>query len=104
MAVAAIPLTTNYTRVATLAAVYGFAISANYSLASVILVELITLDSFTNAYGMLLLVQGFGTLVGPPVIGTSEKIISCHILSLSISGLQVGSTTSRATTTTPSSS
>lgn len=64
-----IPWICNYVGIALLAAIYGFTISANYALVSVILVDLISLDSFTNAYGLLLLVQGFGSLVGPPIAG-----------------------------------
>jgi MFS family permease len=63
------PWINNYLGIALLAALYGFTISANYALVSVILVNLISLDSFTNAYGLLLLVQGFGSLVGPPIAG-----------------------------------
>lgn len=44
-------------------------IAANYALTSIILVELITLDRFTNAYGLLLLVQGIANLIGPPLAG-----------------------------------
>lgn len=69
IALAAIPLTTNSIIVSSLTSIYGFAISANYSLVSVILVEFISLDAFTQAYGLLLLVQGIGSLVGPPIVG-----------------------------------
>lgn len=31
--------------------------------------ELITLEKFTNAYGLLLLVQGIANLIGPPLAG-----------------------------------
>lgn len=48
---------------------FGLFIAANYALTSIILVELITLDRFTNAYGLLLLVQGIANLVGPPLAG-----------------------------------
>lgn len=53
-----------------LAGGFGLFIAANYSLTSIILVELITLERFTNAYGLLLLVQGVANLVGPPLAGT----------------------------------
>lgn len=69
ISLAAIPLTTNYIIVSSLTAVYGFSISANYSLVSVILVEFMDLDAFTQAYGLLLLVQGIGSLLGPPIVG-----------------------------------
>ncbi len=54
---------------ATSAGVFGFAISANYSLTSPILVELVSLEQFSSAYGLLLLVQGLSNLVGPPFAG-----------------------------------
>ncbi|RWS29936.1 uncharacterized protein B4U80_06652 [Leptotrombidium deliense] len=64
-----IPLVHSYKSLAILAAIYGFAISANYSLVSVILVDIISLDKFTNGYGLLLLVQGIASLFGPPIAG-----------------------------------
>jgi len=51
---------------------FGFLIAANYSLTSIILVELISIDRFTNAYGLLLLVQGIANLVGPPLAGKDD--------------------------------
>ncbi|XP_067127605.1 monocarboxylate transporter 9-like [Centruroides vittatus] len=65
----AIPLIIDYYGTASLVAIYGFTISANYTLVSVIVVNLISLDCFTNAYGLLLLVQGVASLVGPPLAG-----------------------------------
>lgn len=44
-------------------------ISANYTLVPIIIVNLISLDNFTGAYGLLLLVQGIASLVGPPAAG-----------------------------------
>ncbi|RWS06607.1 Monocarboxylate transporter 9-like protein, partial [Dinothrombium tinctorium] len=64
-----LPWVHSYKRMAFLASVYGFAISANYSLVSVILVDIISLDKFTNGYGLLLLVQGIASLIGPPIAG-----------------------------------
>lgn len=52
---------------------FGFFIAANYSLTSIILVQLITIDRFTNAYGLLLLVQGVANLIGPPMAGEFIK-------------------------------
>jgi hypothetical protein len=43
---------------------------------SIILVELITLERFTNAYGLLLLVQGLANLLGPPVAGLKLLFLS----------------------------
>ena len=52
-----------------LSGLFGFFIAANYSLTSIILVQLITIERFTNAYGLLLLVQGVANLIGPPLAG-----------------------------------
>lgn len=82
LALAAIPLTNSYTVMGVLCALYGFCISANFSLVSIILVELISLDWFTKAYGMMLLVQGVGSLIGPPVAGKLfDSLMSILMLS-----------------------
>lgn len=67
--VAMVPLITNYWIMFFVAGAFGFLIAANYSLTCIILVELISLERFTNAYGLLLLVQGVANLVGPPLGG-----------------------------------
>lgn len=65
-----IPLVvTKYYALCAVAGSFGLFISANYSLTSIILVELISLERFTNAYGLLLLVQGLANLMGPPLAG-----------------------------------
>ncbi|GIY46857.1 monocarboxylate transporter 9 [Caerostris extrusa] len=69
VSLALIPVLVNYYATATLVGIYGFTISANYTLIPVIIVNLISLDNFTGAYGLLLLVQGIASLVGPPAAG-----------------------------------
>ncbi|XP_043261785.1 uncharacterized protein LOC122402773 isoform X1 [Colletes gigas] len=66
---------------------FGLFIGANYSLTSIILVELITLDRFTNAYGLLLLVQGVANLMGPPLAGWLYDITGTYDLSFYLAGL-----------------
>ncbi|XP_064477859.1 monocarboxylate transporter 9-like isoform X2 [Ornithodoros turicata] len=68
-AVGVLPLLHSYGALAMLSALYGFTISANYTLVPVILVDIISLDNFTGAYGLLLLVQGLAGLMGPPIAG-----------------------------------
>lgn len=68
-AVGVLPLVHSYGALAMLSALYGFTISANYTLVPVILVDIISLDNFTGAYGLLLLVQGVAGLMGPPIAG-----------------------------------
>ncbi|XP_036149437.1 uncharacterized protein LOC105835407 isoform X2 [Monomorium pharaonis] len=59
----------DYYTLCAISGAFGLFIAANYSLTSIILVELITLEKFTNAYGLLLLVQGIANLMGPPLAG-----------------------------------
>nr|XP_027197346.1 uncharacterized protein LOC113791732 [Dermatophagoides pteronyssinus] len=86
---AALPLTTDSLLLSIESALYGFCISANYSLVSVILVELISLDSFTTAYGMLLLVEGFGSLIGPPVAGWIFDVSGSYDNAFYITGITI---------------
>lgn len=67
--VALIPILKSYEALCVVSGAFGLFIAANYSLTSIILVELITLERFTNAYGLLLLVQGVANLIGPPLAG-----------------------------------
>ena len=66
---AVVPLFSQYWILASLAGVFGFAISANYSLISPILVNLVSLEQFSSAYGFLLMIQGISNLIGPPIAG-----------------------------------
>lgn len=63
------PLLGSYFTLASASGAFGACIAANYSLTSIILVEQITLEKFTNAYGLLLLIQGVANLIGPPLAG-----------------------------------
>ena len=57
---AIIPLLTSYPTILTLSATYGFCIAANYSLTSPILIDLVSIQQFSAAYGLLLAAQGIG--------------------------------------------
>lgn len=69
LTIALVPLFGSYLSLGILSACFGLFISANYSFTSIILVEIISLERFTNAYGVLLLVQGIANLIGPPLAG-----------------------------------
>lgn len=64
-----VPFFTSYTALAVLSGTFGFFISANYSLVTVILVEFLGIDKLSNAYGLTMLMQGIANLIGPPVAG-----------------------------------
>lgn len=50
-------------------AAFGLFFASSFSFTPVILVELIPLERFTTAYGLSLLCQGIGNLLGPPLAG-----------------------------------
>ena len=39
------------------------------SLEPILICQLVGRDKLTNAYGILLLVRGLGTIIGPPIAG-----------------------------------
>lgn len=63
------PLFNNYIILALICGTYGFFISANYVLSTMLLVEFLGMDKLTNAYGLTMLIQGIGNMVGPPFAG-----------------------------------
>jgi len=76
LATAAVPLfPESYSWLATCAGLFGLCIAANYALAAVILVDLISLERFVNAYGLLLLFQGVANLIGPPLAGRISDVV-----------------------------
>lgn len=81
-----IPFFYTYTWMSILSSAFGLFIAANYSLTSIILVNLVDLDRFTNAYGLLLLVQGIANLVGPPIAGLTSDITGSYNLSFFLAG------------------
>ncbi|RZC37944.1 monocarboxylate transporter 13 [Asbolus verrucosus] len=84
---ALVPLINSYWALCVISGAFGFFIAANYSLTCIILVELITLDRFTNAYGLLLLVQGVANLIGPPLGGWLCDQTMNYNLSFYLAGL-----------------
>ncbi|CAH0384614.1 unnamed protein product [Bemisia tabaci] len=61
--------TTNYWAMVFTCAGFGVFFASNFSFTPTILVELIPLERFTTAYGLTLLCQGIGNLLGPPLAG-----------------------------------
>lgn len=79
------------------AVIFGLMFSSSYSYTPSILVELIALERFTMAYGLVLLCQGLGHLIGPPIAGglkdlTGEWDAAFYVAGVwvVISGLLVG--------------
>lgn len=82
-----VPLIKSYWALCTLSGLFGLFIAANYSLTCIILVELLTLERFTNAYGLLLMVQGVANLIGPPIGGWLYDKTGDYHMSFYLAGL-----------------
>lgn len=62
-------LCTSFWTLAIYSTVFGFTIGAYVGLTSVILVDLLGIESLTNAFGLLLLFQGVASFIGSPLGG-----------------------------------
>lgn len=72
------PFVKTYAQLMILCIGYGFFISANYVLASVITVHVLCLYDFQTGYGILCLVEGLGNLIGPALVGRPQYYLYYH--------------------------
>ena len=54
------------------AGLFGATGGVYVGLTSVILVDLLGLDKLSNSFGIVLLFQGVGTIIGPPIVGKCD--------------------------------
>uniref|UniRef100_A0A2M3Z7F3 Putative monocarboxylate transporter n=1 Tax=Anopheles braziliensis TaxID=58242 RepID=A0A2M3Z7F3_9DIPT len=59
----------SYVAMGALCVTFGVTFASTFSFTPIIMVRLVSLDDFTVAYGLILLVQGIGSLIGPPIAG-----------------------------------
>lgn len=78
--------TQHYTFLMISSAAFGLFFASNFSFTPVILVELIPLERFTTAYGLSLLCQGIGNLLGPPLAGWLFDVTGTWDLSFLMAG------------------
>ena len=71
-----VPLCVNYVAMCVYSATFGFFISVTYVFPVMCLVEVVGLNRATNAFGLLQLVQGIGTLLGTPITGNKSSIFN----------------------------
>lgn len=64
-----VPLFRDYRMFVGYCLVFGFTISANYCLTTVIVVDLLGMERLTNAYGFVTLSEGIANLIGVPLGG-----------------------------------
>lgn len=81
-----VPVCTNYVSLSVYAAVFGLFVSVTYVLPMMCLVEIITLEKATNAFGLLQFVQGLGTLIGTPIVGFVFDMSGDYNISFYIAG------------------
>nr|KAG5691324.1 hypothetical protein BaRGS_014023 [Batillaria attramentaria] len=67
LAVLLLPTANSYWLMAVLCGLYGFFVSANYSLMTVMLVNYLGLEKLAHAYGVIMMTQGAANLGGPPL-------------------------------------
>lgn len=78
LAVMVVPWFMSFVPLCIIAGLFGFFISANYALSTVILVEIVGIDKLTNSYGLTMMMQGFANIIGPPVGGESCIVNRCY--------------------------
>lgn len=66
---------------------YGFTISSYVCLTSVVLVDLVGVDRLTNAFGLLLFIQGIATFVGPPIAGRLYDLTNRYDWTFALCGI-----------------
>ena len=81
-----IPAFSSYPLLIAYCSAFGFFISANYALSTIILVDIVTLDRLTNAYGLLMFAQGLANTLGPPLAGLLSDMSGSHVLSFYVAG------------------
>ncbi|KAG6458205.1 hypothetical protein O3G_MSEX010738 [Manduca sexta] len=85
--VAAIPpVASNYWALASISCAFGLLFAASFTFTPNLLVKLVSLDDFTSAYGLVLLAQGIGHLIGPPLSGLIYDLTYSWELSFYLSG------------------
>uniref|UniRef100_A0A1I7ZIH8 MFS domain-containing protein n=1 Tax=Steinernema glaseri TaxID=37863 RepID=A0A1I7ZIH8_9BILA len=73
------PHITSYFGMMVICNAYGFFISANYVLASVITLELLCLHGFQGGYGLLSFAEGLGNVLGPALVGYVHDFTGSYI-------------------------
>lgn len=67
-------------------ALFGLFFASSFCFTPVVLVQLIPMDRFTNGYGLILLSQGIGNLIGPPLAGAVFDLTGTWDLSFYLAG------------------
>jgi len=79
-----VPLLRSFGMLSAYCAVYGFFMSANFSLTTIIVVELLGMDQLMNAYGFVTMAQGLASVFGPPLAGEILFTAACAFETCSV--------------------
>jgi hypothetical protein len=71
-----VPVCTEYISLSFYAVIFGFAVSATYALQMICIVNIVGLERSTSAFGLLQLAMGIATLLGTPISGIFNLILS----------------------------
>ncbi|XP_053607820.1 monocarboxylate transporter 14-like [Plodia interpunctella] len=80
------PAAANYWILASVSSAFGLLFAASFTFTPSLLVKLVSLDDFTAAYGLVLLAQGIGHLIGPPLSGLIYDLTFSWELSFYLAG------------------
>merc|ERR1712241_621170 len=80
------PYCTSYASLVVMALLFGLFVAAYISLTSIILVDILGLDNFTSAFGLLTLFRGFSSMIGPPINGWIFEATRDYNVCFSVSG------------------
>lgn len=89
IATAMSPLCKTFSTLCTYAVVFGLNASAFISLTSIIICDLLGLDKLTNAFGLLSLVRGISTILGPPLAGAIYDATNSYHLPFILGGILI---------------
>jgi len=76
LATVTVPWLRSFGMLAAYCAIYGFFMSANFSLTTIIVVELLGMDQLTNAYGFVTMAEGLANVFGPPLAGEILLVVA----------------------------
>ncbi|CAF1146249.1 unnamed protein product [Didymodactylos carnosus] len=79
----------NFTTAALYAGLCGFAIAPHMSLLPSIICDVVGLDRYTNAFGILFLFRGVTSIIGPPAAGYVKDATSRYDMAFAIGGAMI---------------
>ncbi|XP_026498161.2 uncharacterized protein LOC113402192 [Vanessa tameamea] len=80
---------TNYWALAVISTIFGLSYASSYSYTPAILIKLVPIDYFTLGYGLILLSQGLGHLIGPPLGGLLFDLTNSWDITFYVGGVWV---------------